>query len=125
MYPAEVVVLGGGVVGTNAARIAMGMGARVTILDLSHARLQYLDDVFQGRITTMMSTEPNIRELITRADLVIGSVLVPGAKTPKLVTRDMLPVITSYSIHYTKLYEARYQDAFSPHHLWFLSYNFV
>jgi len=96
--PAEVLVLGGGIVGTNAARIAMGMGARVTILDLSHARLQYLDDVFQGRITTMMSTEPNIRELITRADLVIGSVLVPGAKTPKLVTRDMLPLMKEGSV---------------------------
>ncbi|MDD3311679.1 alanine dehydrogenase [Pseudodesulfovibrio sp.] len=96
--PAEVLVLGGGIVGTNAARIAMGMGARVTILDLSHARLQYLDDVFQGRITTMMSTEPNIRELITRADLVIGSVLVPGGKTPKLVTRDMLPLMKEGSV---------------------------
>ncbi|WP_419786331.1 alanine dehydrogenase [Pseudodesulfovibrio sp.] len=96
--PGEVLVLGGGIVGTNAARIAMGMGARVTILDLSHARLQYLDDVFQGRITTMMSTEPNIRELITRADLVIGSVLVPGAKTPKLVTRDMLPLMKEGSV---------------------------
>ncbi|QJB56231.1 alanine dehydrogenase [Pseudodesulfovibrio sp. zrk46] len=90
VYPAEVLVIGGGVVGTNAARIAMGMGARVTILDLSHARLQYLDDVFQGRITTMMSTEPNIRDMIQKADLVIGAVLLPGAKAPNLITKDML-----------------------------------
>jgi len=98
VYPAEVVVLGGGVVGTNAARIAMGMGARVTILDLSHARLQYLDDVFQGRITTMMSTEPNIREMVQKADLIIGCVLVPGGKTPKLITRDMLPIMKEGSV---------------------------
>ena len=98
VYPAEVVVLGGGVVGTNAARIAMGMGARVTILDLSHSRLQYLDDVFQGRITTMMSTEPNIREMVQKADLIIGCVLVPGGKTPKLITRDMLPIMKEGSV---------------------------
>jgi len=98
VYPAEVLVIGGGVVGTNAARIAMGMGARVTILDLSHSRLQYLDDVFQGRITTMMSTEPNIRQMIQRADLVIGAVLLPGAKAPKLITRDMLPMMKNGSV---------------------------
>lgn len=96
--PAEVLVIGGGVVGTNAARMAMGMGARVTILDLSHARLQYLDDVFQGRITTMMSTEPNIREMITKADLVIGAVLLPGAKAPNLITKDMLPLMKEGSV---------------------------
>jgi len=96
--PAEVLVLGGGVVGTNAARIAMGMGARVTILDLSHARLQYLDDVFNGRITTMMSTEANIREMVQRADLVIGGVLLPGAKAPKLITRDMLGIMKEGSV---------------------------
>ena len=98
VYPAEVLVLGGGVVGTNAARIAMGMGARVTILDLSHQRLQYLDEVFQGRITTMMSTEPNIRQMVTRADLVIGAVLLPGAKAPNLITRDMLPLMKKGSV---------------------------
>ena len=88
--PAFVLVIGGGVVGTNAARIAMGMGARCMILDLSHKRLQYLDDIFGGRLITMASTEPNIREAVRRADLVVGAVLVPGAKAPKLVTRDML-----------------------------------
>jgi len=91
--PAEVMVIGGGVVGTNAARIAMGMGARVTILDLSHQRLQYLDDVFQGRLTTMMSTEPNIRAMAQKADLIVGAVLVPGAKAPKLITKDMLSLM--------------------------------
>ncbi len=96
--PAEVLVLGGGVVGTNAARIAMGMGARVTILDLSHARLQYLDDVFQGHITTMMSTEPNIRAMIQKADLVIGAVLLPGAKAPNLITKEMLPLMKEGSV---------------------------
>jgi alanine dehydrogenase len=98
VYPAEVLVLGGGVVGTNAARIAMGMGARVTILDLSHQRLQYLDEVFQGRITTMMSTEPNIRQMVQRADLIIGAVLLPGAKAPNLITRDMLPLMKEGSV---------------------------
>ncbi|WP_027720283.1 alanine dehydrogenase [Maridesulfovibrio zosterae] len=88
--PANVMVIGGGVVGTNAAKIAAGMGARVTIFDVSHARLQYLDDIFGGRISTMTSTEPNIRAAVTTADLVVGAVLIPGAKAPNLITRDML-----------------------------------
>jgi len=88
--PATVVVLGGGVVGTNAAKIAMGMGARVIIMDLCHDRLQYLDDVFQGRMTTMSSNEANIRSYLKETDLLIGAVLIPGAKAPNLVTRDML-----------------------------------
>ncbi|MBU1610587.1 MAG: alanine dehydrogenase, partial [Proteobacteria bacterium] len=91
--PGFVLVIGGGVVGTNAAKIAVGMGARVMVMDLSHDRLQYLDDIFQGRIITMSSNEPNIREAVKRADLVIGAVLVPGAKAPRLVTRDMLPTM--------------------------------
>jgi len=88
--PANVMVIGGGVVGTNAARIAAGMGARVTIFDVNHARLQYLDDIFKGRVSTMTSTEPNIRAAVAEADLVIGAVLIPGAKAPNLVTRGML-----------------------------------
>lgn len=96
--PASVVVIGGGVVGTNAARIAVGMGANCTILDLSHQRLQYLDDVFQGRIMTMASTEPNIRAAVQKADLVIGAVLVPGAKAPKLVTKEMLGTMKEGSV---------------------------
>lgn len=96
--PATVVVLGGGVVGTNAAKIAMGMGARVIIMDLSHDRLQYLDDVFQGRMTTMSSNEANIRTYLREADLVIGAVLIPGAKAPNLVTRDMLAFMKEGSV---------------------------
>ena len=96
--PATVVVLGGGVVGTNAAKIAMGMGARVIIMDLSHDRLQYLDDVFQGRMTTMSSNEANIRTYLREADLVIGAVLIPGAKAPNLVTRDMLSFMKEGSV---------------------------
>lgn len=88
--PAQVMIVGGGVVGTNAAKIAVGMGARVTILDVNHARLQYLDDIFRGRITTMTCTEPNLRAGVTQADLIIGAVLVPGAKTPKLISREMV-----------------------------------
>ncbi len=96
--PATVVILGGGVVGTNAAKIAMGMGARVIIMDLSHDRLQYLDDVFQGRMTTMSSNEANIRTYIKEAHLLIGAVLIPGAKAPNLVTRDMLAYMKDGSV---------------------------
>ncbi len=96
--PAFVLVIGGGVVGTNAARIAMGMGARCMILDLSHRRLQYLDDIFQGRLITMASTEPNIRAAVQKADLIVGAVLVPGAKAPKLVTREMLSTMKEGSV---------------------------
>jgi len=96
--PATVVVLGGGVVGTNAAKIAMGMGARVIVMDLSHDRLQYLDDVFQGRMTTMSSNEANIRTYLRETDLLIGAVLIPGAKAPNLVTRDMLSFMKDGSV---------------------------
>jgi alanine dehydrogenase len=88
--PANVMVLGAGIVGTNAVKIAVGMGARVTVFDLNHARMQYLDDIFGSRIVTMTSNEANIRAAAKEADLIIGSVLIPGALTPKLVTRDML-----------------------------------
>lgn len=88
--PANVLVLGGGIVGTNSAKIAAGFGARVTIFDSNLYRLRYLDDVMPKNITTMMSNPYNIREAIKTADLVIGAVLIPGAKAPYLVTRDML-----------------------------------
>lgn len=88
---ASVVILGAGVVGCNAAKIAVGMGAQVTVLDVNHAKLQYLDDIYQGRIVTLTSSEAHVRKAMTYADLVIGAVLIPGAKTPHLVTRDMLP----------------------------------
>jgi len=96
--PATVVVLGGGVVGTNAAKIAMGMGARVIVMDLNHGRLQYLDDVFQGRMTTMSSNEANIRTYLRETDLLIGAVLIPGAKAPNLVSRDMLSFMKEGSV---------------------------
>ncbi|MBS1493264.1 MAG: alanine dehydrogenase [Bacteroidetes bacterium] len=91
--PGYVVVLGGGIVGTNAAKIAAGFGARVTILDNNLSRLRYLDDVMPKNITTMMSNVGNIRECVRRADLVIGAVLIAGAKAPHLVTRDMLKIM--------------------------------
>ncbi|WP_457627850.1 alanine dehydrogenase [Oceanithermus sp.] len=91
--PADVVILGGGTVGINAAKIAVGMGAHVTILDVNHARLQYLDDVFAGRLTTLTSTEANIKKAVRYADVLIGAVLIPGAKAPHLVTREMLPTM--------------------------------
>lgn len=96
--PALVVIIGGGVVGTNAARVAMGMGARVMLLDISHTRLQDLDERYAGRLITMRSTEPNIRMAARQADLLIGAVLIPGAKAPTLVTRDMLPDMKEGSV---------------------------
>ncbi|MFY0689446.1 MAG: alanine dehydrogenase [Cyclobacteriaceae bacterium] len=88
--PAKVLILGGGIVGTNAAKMAAGMGADVTIMDLNLARLRYLDDVMPANVNTMMSNEYNIRQLIKTHDLIIGGVLIPGAKAPHLITRDML-----------------------------------
>ncbi len=88
--PARVFVIGAGVVGTAAARMAAGLGADVTICDISLPRLTYLTDVMPRNVKTLMSSEYNIREELKHADLVIGSVLIPGAKAPKLVTRDML-----------------------------------
>src|SRR5688572_8724937 len=88
--PAHVLILGGGVVGTNAAKIAAGMGADVTIMDLNINRLRYLDDVMPKNVHTIVSNEFTIRELIKVSDLIIGGVLVPGAKAPKLITKDML-----------------------------------
>lgn len=88
--PAKVLILGGGVVGTNAAKMAAGMGADVTIMDLSLPRLRYLDDIMPANVNTFMSSEYNIRELIATHDLIVGAVLIPGAKAPNLITRDML-----------------------------------
>ena len=87
---AEVVVIGGGVVGTNAAKIALGMGANVTIIDLNIDRLRYIDDVLHGRIHTLASNRKAIADAVSTADLVIGSVLIPGARAPKLVTAEMV-----------------------------------
>jgi len=86
----KVVVLGGGNVGTSAVKIAIGMGADVTVIDISTARLAYLDDIFGSRIQTLMSNSYNIAKSVREADLVIGCVLIPGARTPRLVTEEMV-----------------------------------
>jgi alanine dehydrogenase len=88
--PAKVLILGGGVVGTNAAKIAAGMGADVTIMDVNLNRLRYLDDVMPKNVNTLMSSEYVLRDIVQTTDLIVGAVLIPGAKAPKLVTRDML-----------------------------------
>nr|WP_319490572.1 alanine dehydrogenase [uncultured Desulfobacter sp.] len=88
--PATVVVIGGGVVGVNAAKMACGLGAKVYLLDMNLNRLRYLNDVMPANCFTLMSSPATIRKLVKTADVVIGAVLVPGAKAPKLVTRDML-----------------------------------
>ncbi|OOY19333.1 MULTISPECIES: alanine dehydrogenase [Thioclava] len=88
--PAKVVVIGGGVVGTNAARVAAGMGADVTVLDKSLPRLRYLDDTFGGTFRTAYASKAETEALVAASDLVIGAVLIPGAAAPKLVTREML-----------------------------------
>ena len=87
---ANVVIIGGGNVGLNAAKAASGMGANVTILDLNVKRLAYIDDIFDGRVQTLLSNAYNIANAVKKADLVIGCVLIPGAKTPKLVTEEMV-----------------------------------
>lgn len=89
----KVAILGGGVVGTNAAKMAVGLGALVTILDVNIDRLEYLDDIFQGRITTLYSSRGNIEHMLQESDLVIGAVLVHGAKAPHLVQREDLKMM--------------------------------
>lgn len=96
--PAEVLVIGGGVVGYNAARIAVGMGASVTVLDTSPRRLSELDALFDGRLRTVYSTADTLERLVAGADLVIGAVLLPGAAAPKLVTRDLLKRMRAGSV---------------------------
>src|SRR5436190_2421122 len=88
--PANIVILGGGVVGTNAAKIAAGIGARVTILDINLDRLRYLDDVMPKNVVTLFSDRVNIRRMLGEADLLIGAVLIRGDRAPVLVTREML-----------------------------------
>lgn len=90
VQPARVVVLGGGVVGTHAARMAVGLGAEVTILDRAIPRLRELDKLFEGRVRTRFSTIDVLENEVFAADVVVGAVLVPGASAPKLVSRDML-----------------------------------
>ncbi|MDY0058910.1 MAG: alanine dehydrogenase [Myxococcota bacterium] len=87
---ASVTIIGGGVVGTNAAKIALGMGASVTLLDVDLGRLEYLDHIFQGAVQTVFSNPVSIEENVVQADVVVGAVLIPGAKAPHLVTRELL-----------------------------------
>ncbi|EZP75390.1 alanine dehydrogenase [Parageobacillus genomosp. 1] len=94
----KVTIIGGGVVGTNAAKVAVGLGADVTIIDLSADRLRELDDIFGHQITTLMSNPMNIAQAVAEADLVIGAVLIPGAKAPKLVTEDMVKAMKPGSV---------------------------
>jgi alanine dehydrogenase len=88
--PANVVILGGGVVGANAAKVAAGLGANVTILDVNLDRLRYLDDVMPRNVTTLYSDRHNILDGLSRADLLIGAILIPGAKAPRLVREEDL-----------------------------------
>ncbi|HMX30381.1 MAG TPA: alanine dehydrogenase [Blastocatellia bacterium] len=90
VLPAKVVIIGGGVVGINSIKMAVGLGANVTVLDRNLDRLRYLDDIFGAQIKTLMSNDYNVQESIANADLVIGAVLIPGASAPHLVKRDML-----------------------------------
>ena len=96
--PAKVLIIGGGIVGTEAAKMAGGLGADVTIVDVSLKRLRYLDDIMPANVKTLMSNEYNIREMVRTHDVIIGAVLIPGAKAPKLVTRDMLATMRSGTV---------------------------
>jgi alanine dehydrogenase len=98
VLPANVVILGGGVVGTSAAQMALGLGANVTILDISVDRLRFLDLVLHGRINTLASNRQNIANALLDCDLLIGGVLIPGAKAPKLVTADMVATMPKGSV---------------------------
>lgn len=93
VQPGKVLIIGGGVVGTQAAKMAAGLGAQVTILDVNLTRLRYLSDVMPANVVTEFSNEYNIRRLIQTHDLIVGAVLLPGAKAPNLITRDMLKLM--------------------------------
>lgn len=96
--PAKVTIVGGGVVGTGAAKIAVGMGADVTILDNNPNRLRQLNDIFGPRLKTVMSNSFNLKEAVAQADLLIGAVLIPGAKAPKIVTEEMVKAMSPGSV---------------------------
>jgi len=96
--PGNVVVIGGGVVGVNAAKMACGLGAKVYLLDMSLDRLRYLSDVMPANCYLLFSSPATIRDLIQRSDVVVGAVLIPGAKAPKLITREMLKTMKKGSI---------------------------
>lgn len=96
--PGDVVIIGGGIVGLNALKMAHGMRARVTVLEASTERMRYIDDIFEGTVTTLASNQHNLELAMERADLLIGAVLIPGAAAPKLVTRDMLKIMKPGSV---------------------------
>ncbi len=98
VHPGSVVILGAGVVGTNALKRAVGLGSRVTVIDKNLDRLRYLDDLFYGRIESLFSNRYHIAEAISQADLVIGAVLIPGALAPHLVTEDMVRTMLPGSV---------------------------
>jgi len=98
VHRGKVTVIGGGVAGTNAAKMAIGLGAQVTIIDLNPERLRQLDDIFGADVTTLMSNPLNIAEAVEESDLVIGAVLIPGAKAPKLVTEEMIRTMAPGSV---------------------------
>ncbi len=98
VLPAKVVIIGGGTVGTNAAKIAVGMGADVTIVDISLPRLRYLDDVFGSRIKTLVCNSYNVAQAVKDADLLVGAVLVPGKTAPKIVTTEMVKTMKKGSV---------------------------
>jgi alanine dehydrogenase len=98
VHPGKVTIIGAGIVGTNAAKMAVGLGADVTILDVNQNRLEYLDDVFEGRLRTLHSNMKNIEESVIQSDLVIGAVLVAGRKAPKLVTKEMITKMSTGSV---------------------------
>ncbi len=96
--PANVTILGGGTVGINAAKVALGMGANVTIMDINLDRLRYLSDVLEGRLNLLVSNTQNVENAVVEADLVIGGVLIPGARAKKLVTRQMISMMRTGSV---------------------------
>lgn len=96
--PGMVVVIGGGIVGTNAAKMACGLGAKVYVLDINLDRLRYLSDVMPANCFPLHSSTANLRDLVTRADVIVGAVLIPGAKAPRLITRDMLKTMKKGSV---------------------------
>jgi alanine dehydrogenase len=98
VLPAEVVIIGGGVVGTNASKMAVGLGARVTIVDINASRLAALDDLFGGRVSTLIYNEYNVSEAVSKADLLVSAVLVVGAKAPKIVTEKMVQTMKRGSV---------------------------
>jgi len=96
--PAEVVIIGGGIAGLSAAKVALGMGARVTILEKSKKRMMYIDDVMGGKVSLLMNTVYNIADAVKKADLLISAVLIPGAKSPVLVTEEMVKTMEAGSV---------------------------